>query len=83
MCASNYGFRSCFHNVICVRAYASDERESHSSTSRRLDLQNNQRSLEENIKTSTSCSRFLIFINCYFDFLSFSLTQDQIYIILL
>ncbi|KAL6321169.1 hypothetical protein AAG906_012941 [Vitis piasezkii] len=46
-----------FYNAICLRAYARDEREPYSSRSWRLDLQNNTRSLGENTKTPTSCSR--------------------------
>ena len=37
-----------------------------------MDLQNNQRSLRENTETSTSCSKYLIFISCYTDFIPFS-----------
>ncbi|KAL6312341.1 hypothetical protein AAG906_007990 [Vitis piasezkii] len=67
------GATSCSHNAICVRAYARDEREPYSSRSWRLDVQNNTRSLAENTKTSTSCSRYLNTIYLYKFLLSYFL----------
>ncbi|KAL6350543.1 hypothetical protein AAG906_019190 [Vitis piasezkii] len=56
-------------NYIALDTYARDENEPYASRSWRLDVQNNTRSLGENTKTSTSCSRYLTyFLNPRFQY---------------